>query len=639
MNRYDIFISYRREGGFELSQAIYHRLVNDGYAAFLDLEQLKSGQFNTALLSVIDQCQDFLLILPPKALDRCCQEDDWVRQEVEHALKQGKNIIPVMLRGFEWPDKETLPESLRDLSMYNGISATDHNLFNENIERLKKTFLLSRPGFTWRRYKYFLIPLLVCMLCCAGYLFSRYVANNRTYEQMCNRYTVKLMAEVAQMHHNYELCENGYQAWEDFVNDRGVVYAESGNRFFVQALECVKKSLKKPTEFVVSETDARLFERHGVDIADLEILPMVFQSYYEEVLDFFDNLELLSGQSISPYLVNQAALNRDFQKLSLENNYYGLLGLLSTMPDSVEEKIREVAPTLSFLSTIPVGLEYADYEMMVKGTTDKMEGVVAKMNRGVNSLQMDAEALEYKKERMEEELSKAYTDARLQNIENKRVAVEKRRAELAEADQKLTELYQQAREKFALQPSDDQPTMWGKILRMVRLAESALKAETEERERHEALVEAAKTKGLDWDYLLPPMHTITAQEKFQDVDKWLVKYEAFNPAQEVQIGQYVAAVRAYYKAVVAGKQNPQIGVVVVATQDNLPHPQFKVGDIVIERKGKVIRTVQDYIDMANDPAENRLRVLRLENGLFSTYVFTVAPDCPVLIGLSELHES
>ena len=77
----------------------------------------------------------------------------------------------------------------------------------------------------------------------------------------------------------------------------------------------------------------------------------------------------------------------------------------------------------------------------------------------------------------------------------------------------------------------------------------------------------------------------------------------------------------------------------VATQDNLPHPQFKVGDIVIERKGKVIRTVQDYIDMANDPAENRLRVLRLENGLFSTYVFTVAPDCPVLIGLSELHES
>ena len=89
--KYDIFISYRREGGAEMADSIYQRLQNAGYSVFLDLEQLKSGKFNEQLLSVIDSCTDFIVVLPPNALDRCSDVDDWVRREVEHAIKKNKN--------------------------------------------------------------------------------------------------------------------------------------------------------------------------------------------------------------------------------------------------------------------------------------------------------------------------------------------------------------------------------------------------------------------------------------------------------------------------------------------------------------------------------------------------------------------
>ena len=164
MKRFDIFISYRRDGGFEVADSIYQRLISAGYSTFLDIEQLNSGKFNTKLLEMIDGCKDFILILPPNALDRCNDENDWVRLEIEHAIKGGKNIIPIMLRGFEWPSNESLPESLHGLSNYNGITASDHNIYVENIERLKNKFLTTQPKPWWKRHIVALIVTLTLLL-------------------------------------------------------------------------------------------------------------------------------------------------------------------------------------------------------------------------------------------------------------------------------------------------------------------------------------------------------------------------------------------------------------------------------------------------------------------------------------------
>ncbi|MCR4575533.1 MAG: toll/interleukin-1 receptor domain-containing protein, partial [Lentisphaeria bacterium] len=60
---YDIFISYRRNGGFETARLIYDRLTNLGYRVSFDLETLRSGKFNTQLYERIEQCKDVLVLL------------------------------------------------------------------------------------------------------------------------------------------------------------------------------------------------------------------------------------------------------------------------------------------------------------------------------------------------------------------------------------------------------------------------------------------------------------------------------------------------------------------------------------------------------------------------------------------------
>lgn len=57
-NDYDIFISYRRDGGDALACLISEKLKQLGYDVFYDVESLRAGLFNTKLFSVIDNCKD-----------------------------------------------------------------------------------------------------------------------------------------------------------------------------------------------------------------------------------------------------------------------------------------------------------------------------------------------------------------------------------------------------------------------------------------------------------------------------------------------------------------------------------------------------------------------------------------------------
>ena len=128
--KYDIFISYRRDGGESTAKILRDKLSELGYQVFFDVESLRSGDFNTRLYTVIEECQDFLLVLSPGALDRCRNEDDWVRLEIEHALETGKNVIPVMLRGFSFP--QVLPESIDALRYKNGVESPVCRLWKAN---------------------------------------------------------------------------------------------------------------------------------------------------------------------------------------------------------------------------------------------------------------------------------------------------------------------------------------------------------------------------------------------------------------------------------------------------------------------------------------------------------------------------
>lgn len=129
----DIFISYRRDGGYAMARLLYECFHNAGFSVFLDLEELRAGPFNEKLYEAIDNCENFLLVLPPNSLDRCASENDWLRLEIEHAIKQKKNIIPLMMVGFSFP--EHLPPSLQVLPFFNGVQSS-REYFDAAIKKI-----------------------------------------------------------------------------------------------------------------------------------------------------------------------------------------------------------------------------------------------------------------------------------------------------------------------------------------------------------------------------------------------------------------------------------------------------------------------------------------------------------------------
>ena len=162
-NKYDVFISYRRDGGEATAKMIYDKLHDFGYQVFFDVESLRSGLFNLKLYSVIDECTDIVVVLSPGALDRCENENDWLRREIEYALEKEKNIIPIMLRGFNFPEK--LPKSIEPLPYMQGLQA-NLEYFDAFMGKLQ-SFILSPPhrrGPDWIFSKKYLMACLLIAL-------------------------------------------------------------------------------------------------------------------------------------------------------------------------------------------------------------------------------------------------------------------------------------------------------------------------------------------------------------------------------------------------------------------------------------------------------------------------------------------
>ena len=141
-SKYQIFISYRRDGGEDLARLLENKLTDRGFKVFFDVESLRSGAFNKALFEKIAECIDVIVVLPPHGLDRCINPNDWVRLEIAHALELKKNVIPIMMRNFEFP--KILPDDIDDLRHMNGISA-NNEYFDASIEKLVSHFLYSKP--------------------------------------------------------------------------------------------------------------------------------------------------------------------------------------------------------------------------------------------------------------------------------------------------------------------------------------------------------------------------------------------------------------------------------------------------------------------------------------------------------------
>ena len=149
--KYDVFISYRREGGINSAVGLHATLTQMHYRAFLDVNNLRFGQYDKALFDVIENCTDFLLVLSPNALDRCSDPDDWVRLEVEHAIAHNKHIIPIICDGADMKERflDAIPPEMDYLRYYNVLEANIVQYKAMGV--LLKNALLSKPVSTLRK--------------------------------------------------------------------------------------------------------------------------------------------------------------------------------------------------------------------------------------------------------------------------------------------------------------------------------------------------------------------------------------------------------------------------------------------------------------------------------------------------------
>ena len=131
-----IVISYRRQDSADVTGRIYDHLVREfGRASvFKDVDTIPPGaDFREAIKSAVSTANVFLAIIGDRWLTvadeegRRCIDDpnDFVRIEIETALKRDFQLIPLLVRGSRMPTPAELPDALRALSYRNALPVRD----------------------------------------------------------------------------------------------------------------------------------------------------------------------------------------------------------------------------------------------------------------------------------------------------------------------------------------------------------------------------------------------------------------------------------------------------------------------------------------------------------------------------------
>jgi hypothetical protein len=188
--KYDIFISYRRKGGVQDARLVDEKLRNSGYSVSFDIDTLGRGKFTDTLKTRLKSCKDFIAIFEPTYYEKFFDangnvkpeeilSEDWCYLELRSALQLGKNVIPLVPKDFVFPDN--LPKDVREVAEMNSIQLTEKE-FKEIFEHKVKTYLLSKPHFTYRYKKSIIAFLSLAVMAIIVYLVSEWQNSKREIE-------------------------------------------------------------------------------------------------------------------------------------------------------------------------------------------------------------------------------------------------------------------------------------------------------------------------------------------------------------------------------------------------------------------------------------------------------------------------
>lgn len=140
-------ISYRREDSLDIAGRIHDKLaVRYGeHSIFRDIDNIRPGiDFRKQISATLDQSELLIVLIGPNFIgrtdkgDRISGETDFVRFEVETALKKPMPVIPVLVGGAAMPQSSELPESIRELAYLHAVTVSSSEDFNHHVERLTR---------------------------------------------------------------------------------------------------------------------------------------------------------------------------------------------------------------------------------------------------------------------------------------------------------------------------------------------------------------------------------------------------------------------------------------------------------------------------------------------------------------------
>jgi TPR repeat protein len=144
-----VFICYRREDSGGYAGRIFDRLASrlERKNVFIDVDNIEPGQdFVDVLSERVGKCDALVAVIGRSWISaadtdnrrRLDDPEDFVRIEIEAALKRGVRVIPVLIDGAAMPRSADLPDSLKKLVRRQYVEVS-HTRFDSDVERLTRT--------------------------------------------------------------------------------------------------------------------------------------------------------------------------------------------------------------------------------------------------------------------------------------------------------------------------------------------------------------------------------------------------------------------------------------------------------------------------------------------------------------------
>ena len=217
----DIFISYRRVDGRDIARTIQLALGKEGFEnVFFDYTSMREGMFNEQIITAINNCKDFILVLTPQSMLRCSDPNDWVAKELQTAIEAGCKIIPVQVNDpFDaWP--ADFPRKFNFIKQLEFLTLRTDEYFSDSIRRLIG-WLDSKPTLKQENLDNFTLCVSVdetCDLLVDGVKIQKIKGGKQARlkelikGKVYNLKFVSLARRDAEINIQYELPDNGQQS-------------------------------------------------------------------------------------------------------------------------------------------------------------------------------------------------------------------------------------------------------------------------------------------------------------------------------------------------------------------------------------------------------------------------------------------